>query len=426
MDRTKKPPEMSIYVSILKNARIHRETEQGWELGMPDAEDDPCSVRPALLCIEQMFQSAGARRVKISDILKALRRSPLGIRDGLGVLFVSIFSVIHQQHVAFYGNGTFMREMVGLDLMRMAKLPETFEIQYCKMAGVRTELFERLLKVLELRSADRRQADILDVVRPLCMFAAELPPFTQKTKKLSPKALAVRTALLTAREPATLLFWELPAACGFAEFGSEENSTGNEVDVFVAMLKEVLDELRMAYPRLQERIKAELIDVFGLIASTSEFRNVLARRSEHLILDVTEPRLKAFCNRLADIQLGESEWLDSIGSLICSLPPTRWNDIESEKFSQELAQICTRFLRVESIAFEKRGDRPSESAMRLSITQRDGSEVDQVIYLAEEEYVKVLDIQTQVAELLHRTPRLALAGTARALWNALSRESENG
>src|SRR5208282_5725250 len=104
-----------------------------------------------------------------------------------------------------------------------------------------------------------------------------------------------------------------PTACGFAEFSSEQNSTGSEVDVFVAMLKQVLDELRMAYPRLQERIKAELIDAFSLTGSTGEFRNVLAQRSEYLILDVTEPRLKAFCNRMIDTQLGESEWLDSVG-----------------------------------------------------------------------------------------------------------------
>jgi hypothetical protein len=426
MDRTKKPPEMSIYVSILKNAAIHRETEQGWGLRVPDAPEDPCSVRPALLCIEQMFQTAGAKRVKVSDILNTLRRAPLGIRDGLGVLLVSIFAVIHQQHVAFYGNGTFMREMVGLDLMRMAKHPDIFEIQYCKMAGVRTQLFQRLLKVLELRSTEPHQADILDVVRPLCMFAAELPPFTQKTKKLSAPALAVRGALLAAREPAILLFRDLPSACGFAEFSSAQNSIGNDVDAFVAKLKEVLDELRMAYPQLQERIKAELINAFGLTGTTRDFRTVLGHRSEHLILDITEPRLRAFCNRLIDTQLGESEWLDSIGSLLCSLPPTRWSDTDTERYTQELAQMCARFLRVESIAFEKRGRRDIELAMRLSITQRDGSEVDQVIYLAEDERTKVLDIEAQVSELLRLTPRAALAGTAKALWNALLRENGNG
>lgn len=426
MDPAKKPPEMSIYLSILKNAGIHRETDSGWRLVVPGSgRQDTCHVRPALHHIDQIFQHAGIKRIKVSEILKDFREKPFGIRDGLGLLLVSVFALIHQQHVAFYDNGIFMREMVGLDLMRMAKLPDTFEIQYCKMAGVRTELFERLLKVLELRTTDGSQADILDVVRPLCMFAAQLPPFTQKTKKLSSRALGVRSALLSAREPAVLLFRELPAACGFGEFTSEKNSTEKDLDAFVAALKDALDELRMTYPRLQERIKAELISAFDLSSSTGKFRNLLARRSQRLILDVTEPRLKAFCNRLVDTELAEPEWLDSIGSLICAVPPARWTDIEMEKYSQELTQLCTRFRRVESIAFERQGNRETESAMRLSITQQDGSEVEQVIYLAGDEQVRVLNIENQVAALLRDAPRLALAGTARALWNALSQETGN-
>lgn len=425
MDPAKKPPEMSIYLSILKNAGIHRETERGWKLVIPDPGHDPCNLRPALHHIQQIFESAGTKRVKVSEILEQLRRPPVGIRDGLGPLLVAMFAVIHEQHVAFYDNGAFMREIVGLDLMRLTKLPETFEIQYCKMAGVRTELFERLLKVLELKGTNRSRADILDVVRPLCMFAAQLPPFTQKTRKLSAHAIGVRAALLAAREPAVLLFRELPAACGFVEFTSARRSNSKDIDVFVVALKESLNELRMAYPALQERIKTELIDAFDLTASAREFRSVLARRSQQIILDVTEPRLKAFSNRLIDTELAEPEWLESIGSLICSVPPARWTDLDSERYSQELTQVCTRFRRVESIAFERHGNGQSESAMRLSITQRDGSEVDQVIYVAEEEKAKVLEIENRVTALLRDERGLGLAGTARAMWNALSQETRD-
>jgi hypothetical protein len=42
-----------------------------------------------------------------------------------------------------------MQEMRGLDILRFTKSPESFEIQFCKVAGFRSEFFKKLLEVLE-------------------------------------------------------------------------------------------------------------------------------------------------------------------------------------------------------------------------------------------------------------------------------------
>lgn len=421
MDATKKPPEMSIYLSILQRAELHRQQDhQTWALVMPETCNDPCNVRPALEHIQHILDSAGTNKVKVSDILRELRRAPFGIRDGLSPVLLSIFAMINEQHIAFYENGSFMREMVGLDLMRLTKLPDTFELQYCKMAGIRANLFERLVKVLELEGAIRKKMDVLDVVRPLCVFAAQLPPFSQKTKNLSPRASAVRTVLLTAKEPSLLLFRDLPAACGFGEFTSEKRSNNRDVDLFVNALKETIAELRMAYPLLQERIKSELIDALGVGRTTDKIRTVLARRAQRLIGTLAEPRLKAFCNRLADIELPESEWLESLGSLVSAVPPTRWTDNDTERYTQELTHLSIRFQRVESITFAQFPDQSPDLAMRLSITQVDGSEADRVVYVTSEDQARVGEIENRFAMVLKECPTLGLAAATRCLWKALS------
>lgn len=423
MDPNKKPPEMSIYLSILQRAGLHKEDGEKWTLVVPGADHDPCNVRPALDRLQNIVDSSGTKRIKVSDLLAQLRRPPFGIRDGLSPILLALFAVINEQHIAFYENSSFMREMAGLDLMRLTKLPEAFEIQYCKMAGVRAELFERLLRVLELKSAVRNKVNVLDVVRPLCVFAAQLPPFTQKTKNLSQHAVAVRAALLAAREPSVLLFNDLPAACGFPEFTSERRSNGRDLDLFITALKDAIAQLRMAYPALQERIKTELIAAFDLMGSVDDFRMVLARRAQHLVLAVTEPRLKSFCNRLADTEMPEPEWLESFGSLICSVPPTRWADLDTDRYSQELAQLCTRFHRVESITFEKLRGQSTESAMRLSITQIDGSEADRVVYVSKEDEVRVGEMENNLAALLSNSPKLGVVAATRFLWKVLSEEN---
>jgi hypothetical protein len=425
MDPAKKPPEMSLYLSILKRGGLHKQDNDEWHLAVPGANDDPCRVRPALQHIQSIFDIRSTQRVRVSEILRELKRPPFGIRDGLVPVLVAIYAAMNEQHVAFYNNGAFMREIVGLDVMRLTKVPDTFEIQYCKIAGVRTELFERLLKVLDLKRGRTGSLEVLDVVRPLCVFAAELPPFTQKTKRLSSKAVGVRSVLLAAREPAVLLFRDLPAACGFGEFSSDNRAASKkDIDSFVECLKTAISELRMAYPDLHEHMKGELVDAFGL-SKSDDFRGILSRRAQQLLLAITETHLKAFCNRLLDTELPEPEWLESLGSLICAIPPARWSDLDVERYSQELPSICARFRRVETMCFQSHKDHYMDSAMRLSITQLDGTEAERIVYVSSDQESRIAEIENRLADVLKESPQLAFAAATRVLWKALSEESRN-
>ena len=147
MDETKKPPEMSLYLSVLKATHLHKETAAGLTLSIPRQSEDTGHVRPAMMRIQTILEEASSKRVQLSEIFSDLRRPPYGIRDGLIPVLFSVFSVVNEQHLAFYDNGIFMRRMAGLDVMRFVKNPEMFEVQYCKMSGVKASVFERLLRV---------------------------------------------------------------------------------------------------------------------------------------------------------------------------------------------------------------------------------------------------------------------------------------
>src|SRR5207249_2905866 len=151
-------------------------------------------------------------------------RPPFGVRDGLSPILIAAFAIMNDQNIAFFDEGKFMQAMGGLDIRRLTKVPELFEIQYCKIEGVRSHLFKRILVLLEeqapeiapelQRNKAKNKLNVLDVVRPLCVFAAQLPAYVRKTNRLSGGAIAVRHALLAARDPAMLLFRDLPIACG--------------------------------------------------------------------------------------------------------------------------------------------------------------------------------------------------------------------
>lgn len=427
MNPTQTPPEMAIYMSILKKSRIHREVRGQLQLTEPEPNRDICRLRPALRRIKEILQQNGDSRVKVVDLIAELRRPPFGIRDGLSPILIALVAIIHEQHIAFYDDGAFMQQMAGLDIRRLTKVPELFEIQYCKVAGVRSELFRRMLEVLEAEAPETvSQLDLtrtntklrlLDIVRPLCVFAANLPPHVHKTNRLSGTGLAVRRALVAARDPAMLLFHDLPAGCGFDPITSK--SRANVVEAFTNTLRSAIEELSHTYSGLQERIQNSFIDLFGLNGSLAATRHAMSQRASDILPFVTEPRLKAFCLRLTDLSLSDPKWIESLGSFVCMIPPTKWADLDAEKFFQELTLLVATFKRVEAISFERRTRTEADLSVRVAITNLDGTEREAVIFISPEEELRMAEIAAEISNLINKTKDVGLAAAARAFWSML-------
>jgi hypothetical protein len=192
----------------------------------------------------------------------------------------------------------------------------------------------------------------------------------------------------------------------------------------VKTLKAALDELRAAYPELQERLRRRLRSAFELPGPFQQFRTSLAGRAEQLVLGVTEPNLRAFCLRLMDDNLSESDWLESLGSSLALKPPARWQDADEDAFAQELGSLATRFHRVESIVFAKGMPSKNGAGIRLTVTQANGTEHEQVVHFSTGEETELRDMQKRFESLLAGDRRLGLAAASRAIWAALETETK--
>ncbi len=418
---TKKPPEMSMYLSVLKKTGLHQKHGDRWRIGEPHYKtDEKCAVLPALRRIREIVQKEPDSRVNVAALFSELRKAPYGVRDGIIPLLLTVFAIANEKNVAFYKDGSFLRELNGEAMLVLTKAPERFEIQYCKIEGVRAELFDRLLTVLEIKISEEREVELLDVVKKLCVFVAQLPAYVLNTKKVPPTAEAVRDTILSAREPVKLLYADLPKACGFDPIPADATAR-KSVQAFVKTLKTAFDDLRTAFPDLQERLRNALRGAFDLPGTFQQFRTSLAARSEQILLTVTEPKLRAFCLRLMDDNLPESEWLESIGSYLALKPPSKWRDAEEETFNNELAQFATKFHRVESIIFAGGKSPKNAVGIRLAITQANGVEHEQVIHSTTDEEHHLRDLQAQFEVLLTKNKRLGLAAASRAIWANLER-----
>lgn len=428
MDSAKKPPEMSIYLSLLQGANLHVQRNGVWTLQEPPEGDDPCHLLPGLTCLKELLESRSDSRVPVTEVLAALRRPPYGIRDGIIPILLVLTLLNHEHEIALYENGTFLSAVAKEEILRLTKAPDTFDLQFCRVQGVRRTLFDKLTTVLELNVRSKK-TEILDIVRPLCVFVAQLPEYARNTARLSLPARAARDNILAAREPGTLLFKQLPEALDLQPFGTEQSSKMNQerVQEFVVCLKSALDELKTTYPNLMARIREKVLAAFDAPksgAALQAFREDLSRRCQDLVVNITDMDLKAFCLRLLDSRFAEVDWLESVGSYVATTPPSRWKDDDETVFTEKLEALVKKFRRVESVHFSGNKPASSATAFRVALTARNGQEQERVVHLTAQEDQEAKNIEQKISQLLAQNDRVSITAMSRVIWRLLENHHE--
>ena len=198
--------------------------------------------------------------------------------------------------------------------------------------------------------------------------------------------LRVRDAILNAREPGTLALQRTSDGLASLTVPCLENSRRREearVHGNSRSFEDRSGRTSDGFPRLEtecERrslIRSSIRTVFD-----QTFRDSLAERAENLLVSLRDLDLKAFCLRVLDKTLPEPDWLESVGSLLASTPPSRWKDETRLFLTKDFKNGRAKFLRVESVAFRSASTKIGWIALfRVALTARDGQERDQVVHL---------------------------------------------
>lgn len=414
LDGERNPPELAIYLSVLEEGKLHVKDEDSWRfVTYSELSDDPCRLAPSLKAIHELLRKADLDPVPVNLIYDELRRPPLGVRDGLLPLLVAVYLAAHWQETSVYEDGTFLLRVGGDEFQRLNKEPEAFSLQHCSVGGVRLEVYHQLGKMLGAETNYR--PDVLTVIRPLVSFVVSLPEYVRHAREpLSPVSRKVRDLLLAARQPPTLLFKELPEALGLPAVKTE-TFTDDQVTDLVTGLTEAIAELRAAYPELLARIRGGLQDAFGLTGNREEFRKIISNRSAAIADRIFSLDFKAFVLRLGDTTLGDTQWVESIATLVAKKAPERWHDMDEAVFSDHLAALVPRFKRVESIGFNRAAVDPEEftRCIRLTVTRPDGSEADEILHWTPEDDHRLQHVEATLNSIIREHGKVALAATAR-------------
>ena len=383
------PAEMSIYRSLLWNTGIHREVEGVWGFHPPNP-DDKNKIDHAWKAIENFLEKCEGERQSVVQLYEHLMAPPIGVRSGpLPILLCAVMHY-YKTEIALYENGSFIADWSMPVFERLLKAPQQFELKRFRMAGIRADLFARLLRMLN-QPVETENPDLLTVVTPLMRFISQLPKYTLVTQELSNKAINLRKAVLNAHEPDELLFKQLPEALGFLPFGIETTNSKATYDFFNT-LQDALSELGNAYDILLNWVEQMLVEAFNLPPTKEEFRAELVSRAEPL--QDTAIEIKGFLTQVCSDMHDSKSWLEAIATNLAKKPPVSWFEMDKAQFEFNLSLLARKFRHFEAVSYEKlkHTELSNGEPIRIGITRPNHPEQEQVVTFpstAEEQVNKI-------------------------------------
>lgn len=419
------PPELSMYRSVLESSKLHHANGERWEFGPVDGLDVAHGAE-LWKGIDQFLTNTEDGKRCVSDLFELLRQPPYGLKNGLLPIYLAAAALHWDAEIAFYEKGTFVPKVNIALFERLIKSPKDFAIQRYRLVGARSYLFEKYSALLRGQAAPER-ATLLTAVRPIIAFVRALPPYTQLTSALSPEAIAVRGAVLAAREPHHLLFDDLPRAVGADPAQVSDDQTAAQA--YLAVLKSALLELQGRYDRLLTTVQEEVLTALRLPGDLLVAREEITRRAQVLQEHVTDLRLRAFALRLADAPLPEREWLESVAACVASKPLKQWNDQDLLRYGIELADVSGRFRRVEELVVEAQGTGQAAASMvRVAVTFDSGEEHRDLVTVRPEDEAQIDAVADQLLLALQQSGasgQISLAAVAKLVRRISQQEGDN-
>ena len=377
-------PVRSMYESVLAGTGIHRKRADRLALGAPDSSTGTATAWEA---INQFLDEAIDHPVGLDKLYAFLMAPPYGMKEGPIPLLLAAVLIHRSDDVFVFEEGSFLPRLGSEHFERLVKTPGRFAVKRAAMFGVRAGVFRELQQLLVAGSAslpaDVRNATTIGVVRPLILLLQALPEFTRTTGRVSPEAQRVREALATTREPDELLFSALPRACGFSGFEATDADDAVESS-YISVLKASLDELMTAYDKLLEDLGDTLRMAFDTRGPRHALREELRTRARHLVEHVIDRRLRSFLLVAANEDFDDREWLEALATVLAQKPPGSWSDSDIAIFESVTLELARSFRRVELLHLQtSSAAADGYIGRRITITQPDGTEASQLVWLEE-------------------------------------------
>ena len=343
----KYPPEKTIYRAVLRETGLHVDNEDGsWSFARPSKDS---SLHPVWSRIDEFYAETENRALTFAELEKVLTRAPFGVKKGvLPILYLASY-LVNESELALYEEGRYLPSISKDALERFVKTPSLFQVQRFRIEGVRSSIFKQYVRAL---FRDENERTVIQAIKPLASFVADLNEFTQKTTDgISPQTRRFRSAFSTAKSPERLLFEDIPRALGVRLDSFEENDEGT----YIEAIQECIRQLKNAYSKMLAGQQGLLAQALQLEPNSTldEIRNRTGRYQDLQRLTVDTDGLKAFINRLVEDKKSNDEWFVDVLMFLARKHPEKWLDSDKTLVDSRLSDYSRRLLELETIRIQQ-------------------------------------------------------------------------
>ncbi|MGY0391182.1 hypothetical protein ACW5R3_01315 [Bizionia sp. KMM 8389] len=263
------PPQKAIYISLLKDSGIHQENKKlgYYELKKPSKKSYLYNLWQES---ENFLKSTLSNKRNLLEFYELLEQKPYKLKKGFIDFWVPIFLIAKKEDYAlFHSNGGFVPFITEDTIDLIHKKPQDFLVKSYDVSGLKVNLLESYKELVQIGDSSSKgtQSTFLSIFGNFLRFQRGLNNYTLKTDKLSIKAIKLREAIITSRDPEDALFNLFPTALGFHSLAIKEDV--EVLNSFTNHIQDAIREIRSAYDELLNRVERVIID--SLYCSSREF-----------------------------------------------------------------------------------------------------------------------------------------------------------
>lgn len=324
------PAEKGLYYSCLKKFGLHQKVDSEYQFTSPN---EP-RLKALFETTHQELVANSNTVVWLSEIDEFWSKEPYGLSKGIRSIWLMAFVLVHLRDYAFYdkneqtGEVIFITEPDDEFAQKLIQKPQNVAVQAIHVDQQKTAYLTNVAKVLD-EVADNDQfysnnVKPLTVAEGLVTFFSRLSNLTLVTRELLPKARKFIEITKRASDPHDYLFSALPKVL----------ETPLD-DITVDQVKDLLLGLRNHHVETLEKFEHSIREQLGKSLTLANCELVLSFSHDH--------KLKAFTQRLSEIETSGGNWVSNLISLLSSKSEKNWDDNAIKKAEAELPEFVEKF-----------------------------------------------------------------------------------
>lgn len=414
-EKTKFPPEKTIYLSLIKENGIELYSD---EINFTTTVSKKSSFKNLWNTSEKFLDSAKASRRKICELSEMLSRRPFKLKQGFIDFWIPTFLFIKRNDFALFGEGGYIPILNDENLELLIKYPEDFEIKTFDIEGVKLDIFNSYRVFLNQDSKKNiTNNTFIETIKPFLTFYRGLPEYSKITKRLKPETIAIREAIANSKDPEQSFFEAFPAALGYST--DKLVKSKSELRSYINKLQDSIRELRTCIDSLNNRFEDFIItEFFGEQLTFEEYKNKLQQRFEKLRTHLLLPYQKTFVLRLNSSLDEKKPWLNSLAQSVIG---KTLDNIKDEEEILLYDKFKSLILELDSLTTISKGDldEEKEEVFGLEINSFVEGVSKKLVRLPKSKKNEINAIEIEVRKMLSKDKAMNIAALANILKDLL-------